>query len=274
MASVRSVRVSVVVILAAALPAACGGAPRSVAPGDRPVATATGAPAPQQADTPSAVADLEQALASVRERALAARFVIDELEVVDDPPGLRVGIRLREEQLFDEAAHRWVSTLFGRFDVPFAYDLTVRSPGGVAIFRFHFPRGGIQYGGDAPTARVPDEPPPASLDGPTDLSIAFHGWQGASTTRHLVCQPRPRGVADAARLCRRVLVDRWQLFVPQMTETQCSLAVVGSRVTVSGTLGGVAVETAYGGCTPAQRWFDAFEIDPDGRAGPPPTTTG
>lgn len=255
--------------------AGCGGTPRDARPGgaptggeSMPVAAAT---ALDPAARPSR-ALLEWAAASVRERALAARFVIDELEVVDDPPGLRIGIRLREEQLFDEATHAWLSILFGRFDVPFAYDLTVSSPAGVAFFHMRVPEGGTEYGADAPSAPVPDEPAPASLDGATDLTVVFRGSNGGAATRRLVCQPTPRGVEHADRLCRRVLVDRWQLFFPQSTEVQC-LGFIGEGVSVSGTLGGVPVETGYGSCSSARRWFDAFDVDPEALA-PPPTTTG
>jgi hypothetical protein len=231
--------------------------------------------------TPAAtVAEARAAAASIRARAVRAGYQAPAVRVLLlDRLSVRVALRLREDQLFDRRARAWWSALaVPPPHRPRAVLLQVEAPDGTPIFVGQseptFARGGKNFGADAVSMPVPTSPPPATLTGPTRLEIELTPGTDSPRLRPLRGRPPqeprpvryvldctsapPTGVRDAGAACRRVLADRWALFVPRAAESWCSSGggYVSPMVRVRGTLGGVAVDDEWGGCYAgtALRW--------------------
>jgi hypothetical protein len=210
-------------------------------------------------DEPSALEE------RVRARAEDAGLELRTLDVLPfTSAAVRVVLRLREDQLFDETAHRWQSTLFPADDASHPFFLIVDAPDGTPVYYgsgIETVGGGGTYasrpGGDTgEVVPLAGEPIPASLSGPTKLRVVV--TTGLDQEEHrfeLACQPEPTGVPDAASVCERILRERWALFVPG-SEGVCSVPAGSHAVVIIGTVGGKPVDIGYDACYGAtvERW--------------------
>jgi hypothetical protein len=129
----------------------------------------------------------------------------------------------------------------------------VDAPDGTQIFYLGY---GVCYdcasAHDGPT---PGTALPPSMAGPTRLVVDLSSSTGERSPVQVVID-----CATAAALCDAVIRDRYALLQPLVSDTACGGGAGGLRVSIKGTLGGVAIDTAYGPCTggAAQRWVDTL----------------
>ena len=173
---------------------------------------------------------------------------------------LDVVVRLREEQLLDQAAHRAVATLFGpTMTKPGAlHYLSIEAPDGTSLaYGGTFMNGGNwSYGGDTGRSPVPSALPRALRTARADLVVHMTRATalGGERTYRIVCGG---SVPAPGSRCGRVLADRWALLVPTMPGFTCAGGIVGGwSVSIEGELAGRRVSRAYDGCYVATtlRW--------------------
>jgi hypothetical protein len=191
------------------------------------------------------------------QRAANAGYTITSLQTFQlrHTTAVSVVIRFAEEDLFDPAKHNWLGVLFPTSaDYASPNHVAVEAPDGTTFYAGSFipfshdrARGSFGFGLDFRHNR-PDSDPPAFLDGPTNLNVTVRDGSNGSVSEHeLDCQPSPRGIPDARRACQRLLRERWAFFIPA-SNIGCSVPVGSDDVTITGTLGGRAIERQYNAC--------------------------
>jgi hypothetical protein len=202
----------------------------------------------------------EALLGGVLARAGAAGIAVRRARILPIGGGLLdVVVRLRDGQLFDEAARTAIGTLFGRRTTRSAalHFLSVEAPDGTALaYGGTFVHGGSwSYGGDMGSAPVPHTVPQRLWRARTNLVVHMTKLTGPvrKRTYHIVCGgslPAP------GSRCRRVLADRWALLVPATGNTCIGSPAGAWNVSVTGVFAGRAIRRAYSGCFGAtvKRW--------------------
>lgn len=194
--------------------------------------------------------------ARVLSRARAAGLDVRDARVLAIGGGvLEITIRLREDQLLDTPAQVALTTLFGTQGAGVPHFLAVEAPDGTAVaYGGTFTNGGMwSYGGDTGNSPVPRAIPTSLSAARTDLMVRLTQQWPTRETRsfHFVCGHGVAALGD----CRRLLADRWALFVPA-PGWQCLGPLGGWTVSVHGVFASQKVDRQYDTCYGATtgRW--------------------
>lgn len=151
-------------------------------------------------------------------------------------------IRLDERQLLAPTRTDWV-TVFGGAELPSGFRIDVLAPDGTPVFANS--DAGPCFGcSSSHVGATPGRPLPATLAGATRLTIAVGtARSGLHETVTLDCGPGP--VPTPSRGCDSVIRDRYALLPPMPSDVLCAGPVAASA-TITGLLGGVAINASYG----------------------------
>ncbi len=158
-------------------------------------------------------------------------------------------LQLAEPEFFAPRRTDWLHVAGGFDDSTIRRFVAVDAPDGTRIFSAGF---GVCYAcGAAHDGPAPGTPLPASMAGPTSLAVELSSVVPA--------KPAVRVAVDCATdsaLCETVIRDRYALLQPVVSDTACAGGPGGPAVRITGTLGGVPVDTGYDNCTSAaaERW--------------------
>jgi hypothetical protein len=208
----------------------------------------------------SPTADPAQAMAAGRASLDSAKAAGYRAEVTVYPIGaLATVLHLEEPDYFAPRRTDWMHIAGGFDALTTPRFVAVEAPDGTRIFTSGH---GTCY--DCSSAHVgptPGTPLPTTMAGPTVLNVRLSSPLGERPDVRIEIDCTGNGANGV--LCDAIIRDRYALFQPLVSDTACSGLIGVPSIGIDGTLGGVPIDTGFGGCTSGavQRWVDILRAN-------------